>query len=168
MSSVVTAADGASGEEESPKVPSTLTDICRQEDLVGDSTLSISKDNALDQPFCQLSVVSLMSISHGFGHGKDEKVLATRSDHCSQKSASYEDAWLRENDQTHRPSWNSTYFFTVRIDLCRPKRKSHWRAEKETTTHHREFWREPGTSWKLSETFWKLSETFWKLSALFK
>ena len=38
----------------------------------------------------------------GFGHGKDEKVLATRSDHCSQKSASYEDAWLRENDQTYR------------------------------------------------------------------
>ena len=32
--------------------------------------------------------------------------------------ASYEDAWLRENDQTHRPGWNSTsLFFTVRIDL---------------------------------------------------
>jgi len=31
--------------------------------------------------------------------------------------ASYEDAWLRENDQTHRPDWNSTSFFTVRIDL---------------------------------------------------
>ena len=30
--------------------------------------------------------------------------------------ASYEDAWLRENDQTHRPSWNCT-FYTVRIDL---------------------------------------------------
>jgi len=34
------------------------------------------------------------------------------------KVASYEDAWLRENDQTHRPGWNSTFFFTVRIDLC--------------------------------------------------
>ena len=33
------------------------------------------------------------------------------------KVASYEDAWLRENDQTHRPGWNST-FLTVRIDLC--------------------------------------------------
>ena len=35
------------------------------------------------------------------------------------KVASYEDAWLRENDQTHRPGWNSTFFFTVtvRIDL---------------------------------------------------
>ena len=25
--------------------------------------------------------------------------------------ASYEDAWLRENDQTHRPGLNSTFFF---------------------------------------------------------
>ena len=33
------------------------------------------------------------------------------------KMASYEDAWLRENDQTHRPGLNSTFFFTVRIDL---------------------------------------------------
>ena len=33
------------------------------------------------------------------------------------KVASHEDAWLRENDQAHRPSWNSTFFFTVRIDL---------------------------------------------------
>ena len=33
------------------------------------------------------------------------------------KVASYEDAWLRENDQTHRPSWNSAIFFTVRIGL---------------------------------------------------
>ena len=33
------------------------------------------------------------------------------------KVASYEDAWLRENDQAHRPGWNSTFFFTVRIDL---------------------------------------------------
>ena len=24
--------------------------------------------------------------------------------------ASYEDAWLRENDQTHRPGFNSTFF----------------------------------------------------------
>ena len=31
--------------------------------------------------------------------------------------ASYEDAWLRENDQTHRPGWVPTFFFTVRIDL---------------------------------------------------
>ena len=31
--------------------------------------------------------------------------------------ASYEDALLRENDQTHRPSWNSTFFFIVRIGL---------------------------------------------------
>ena len=31
--------------------------------------------------------------------------------------ATNEDAWLRENDQTHRPSWNSALFFTVRIDL---------------------------------------------------
>ena len=30
--------------------------------------------------------------------------------------ASYEDAWLRENDQAHRPGWNSI-FFTVRIGL---------------------------------------------------
>ena len=34
------------------------------------------------------------------------------------KVASYEDAWLRENDQTHRPGWNLTLFKTVRIDLC--------------------------------------------------
>ena len=33
------------------------------------------------------------------------------------KVASYEDAWLRENDQAHCPSWNSTFFFTVRIGL---------------------------------------------------
>ena len=33
------------------------------------------------------------------------------------KVASYEDAWLRENDQAHRQSWNSTSFFSVRIDL---------------------------------------------------
>ena len=33
------------------------------------------------------------------------------------KMASYEDAWLRENDQTHRPGLNSTFFFPVRIDL---------------------------------------------------
>ena len=33
------------------------------------------------------------------------------------KVASYEDALLRENDQTHRPSWNSTFFKTVRIGL---------------------------------------------------
>ena len=32
------------------------------------------------------------------------------------KVASYEDAWLRENDQTHRRGWVPT-FFTVRIDL---------------------------------------------------
>ena len=25
--------------------------------------------------------------------------------------ASYEDAWLRENDQTHRPGLNSTFFY---------------------------------------------------------
>ena len=31
--------------------------------------------------------------------------------------ASYEDAWLRENNQTHRPGLNSTFFFTVRIYL---------------------------------------------------
>ena len=30
--------------------------------------------------------------------------------------ASYGDAWLSENDQTHRPGLSST-FFTVRIDL---------------------------------------------------
>ena len=46
----------------------------------------------------------------GFGHGKDEKVLTTRSDHCSRKSASYEDTWLRENDQTHRSGWVPTFF----------------------------------------------------------
>ena len=33
------------------------------------------------------------------------------------KMASYEDAWLRENDQTHRPGLNSTFLFTVRIDI---------------------------------------------------
>ena len=33
------------------------------------------------------------------------------------KMASYEDAWLRENDQTHRPGLSSTFIFTVRIDL---------------------------------------------------
>ena len=29
----------------------------------------------------------------------------------SMKVASYEGARLRENDQTHRPSWNSTFFY---------------------------------------------------------
>jgi hypothetical protein len=33
------------------------------------------------------------------------------------KVASYEDAWLRENDQTHHPGWVPTFFYTVRIDL---------------------------------------------------
>ena len=28
----------------------------------------------------------------------------------SMKMASYGDAWLRENDQTHRPGLNSTFF----------------------------------------------------------
>ena len=32
------------------------------------------------------------------------------------KVASYEDAWLRENDQAHRPGWVPT-FLTVRIDF---------------------------------------------------
>ena len=32
------------------------------------------------------------------------------------KVASYEDAWLREDDQAHRPGWVPN-FFTVRIDL---------------------------------------------------
>ena len=32
------------------------------------------------------------------------------------KVASYEGAWLRENDQTHRPGW-VIIFFAVRIDL---------------------------------------------------
>ena len=32
------------------------------------------------------------------------------------KVASYEDAWLRENDQAHRTGWVLT-FFNVRIDL---------------------------------------------------
>ena len=31
--------------------------------------------------------------------------------------ASYEDAWLKENDQTHRLGWVPTFFYTVRIDL---------------------------------------------------
>ena len=33
------------------------------------------------------------------------------------KVASYERRLAERNDQTHRPSWNSTFFFTVRIDL---------------------------------------------------
>ena len=47
----------------------------------------------------------------GFGHGKDEKVLTSRSDHFSKKSALYEDTWLSENDQTHRPGWVPTFFY---------------------------------------------------------
>ena len=35
----------------------------------------------------------------------------------STKIGPDEDAWLRENDQTHRLGLNSTSFFTVRIDL---------------------------------------------------
>ena len=37
-------------------------------------------------------------------------VLATGNDHFSRQLASYEDAWLRENDQTHRPGWDPIFF----------------------------------------------------------